>query len=105
MFFDCQKNMTLPKLLNQSKHFSRQIYFYYFTVFLGTSGSALKNGKMFVLYLNETERPKVLNEITNGVYYCLQNTTKHDRVHTIRMSKNGNGGGAEQKQYNDWNVK
>lgn len=40
--YDCQKNMPLPKLPDQSCYYSRQLYLYNFTIVEGTSESSNK---------------------------------------------------------------
>lgn len=92
MSFDCQKNMMLPKLPDQSAYFSRQINFYNFTVVVGTSKSKLEKENVLIYYWNEAERPKGSNEITSAVFHCLQNIIIPRTVDTIRLFADGCGG-------------
>ncbi|CAH2088243.1 unnamed protein product [Euphydryas editha] len=92
MSFYCQKNMTLPKLPDQSAYFSRQINFYNFTVVVGTSKSKLEKENVFMYYWNEAERPKGSNEISSAVFHCLQNIIIPRTVDTVRLFADGCGG-------------
>lgn len=92
MSFDCQKNMMLPKLPDQSSYFSRQIFFYNFSVVVGTSKSKLEHKNVFMYYWNEAERPKSSNEITSAVFHTLCIIDIPDRITTIRLFADGCGG-------------
>lgn len=92
MSFDCQKNMMLPKLPDQSSYFSRQINFYNFSVVVGTSKSKLEHKNVFMYYWNEAERPKSSNEITSAVFHTLCIIDIPDRITTIRLFADGCGG-------------
>lgn len=89
MSFDCQKNMMLPKLPDQSSYFSRQINFYNFSVVVGTSKGKLEHKNVFMYYWNEAERPKSSNEITSAVFHTLCIIDIPDRITTIRLFADG----------------
>ncbi|XP_050542186.1 uncharacterized protein LOC126907768 [Daktulosphaira vitifoliae] len=89
--FDCQKNLVLPKVPDQSAYYSRQLYLYNFTVCQGTSKSKqLKENTFMYLWL-ETDYKKGSNEIASFVYHCLKNTNLMN-IHTIRLFSDGCGG-------------
>ncbi|CAH2088921.1 unnamed protein product [Euphydryas editha] len=90
--FDCQKNMMLDTLPDQSAYFSRQINFYNFTVVVGTSKSKLEKENVFMYYWNEAERPKGSNEISSAVFHCLKNIIIPRTVDTIKLFADGCGG-------------
>ena len=47
--FDCQKNMPLPEIPDQSTYYSRQFYLYNFTIVAGSSKSQLNKEKKTLL--------------------------------------------------------
>lgn len=72
--FDCQKNMPLPKILDQATYYSRQIYIYNFTIIHGTSKTKLTKDNAFSYTWSELEYPKCSCEISSAVYQRLINT-------------------------------
>lgn len=50
--FDCQKNLVLPKVPDQSAYYSRQLYFYNFTIVQGSSKSSLSRENVFFILLD-----------------------------------------------------
>lgn len=91
MSFDCQKNMSLPKVPDQRAYFSRQWNFYNFTIVVGSSHAALTRENVHIYHWNETERPKSSNEIASAVYHRLCQTNLAD-IDTIRLFADGCGG-------------
>lgn len=89
--FDCQKNLVLPKVPDQSAYYSRQLYVYNFTVCQGTSKSKQLKENTFMYIWLETEHKKGSNEIASFVYHRLKNTDLTN-VHTIRLFSDGCGG-------------
>lgn len=51
--YDCQKNMPLPKIPDQSTYYSRQFYLYNFTIVAGTSKSQLNKDNTFAYVWTE----------------------------------------------------
>ncbi|BES90131.1 transposon protein [Nesidiocoris tenuis] len=74
MSFNCQKNLVLPKVPDQSAYHSRQLYLYNFTICVGSSTSpqGLENVFMYTWY--EHQRSKGSNEIASILFYHLSNT-------------------------------
>lgn len=91
MSFDCQKNMTLPKVPDQRAYFSRQWSFYNFTIVEGNSHASLDQSNVHIYCWNETDRPKSSNEIASAVFHRLSNSNL-DNVDTIRLVADGCGG-------------
>lgn len=60
--FDCQKNLVLPKVPDQSAYYSRQIYFYNFTIVQGSSKSSLSTENVFSYCWTEDMFGKGSNE-------------------------------------------
>lgn len=52
MSFDCQKNMEIPKIPDQSAYYSRQLYNYNFTTCVGSSKTKQRCGKHVHLHLD-----------------------------------------------------
>lgn len=73
--FDCQKNLALPKLPDQSAYFSQQINLYNFTVVCGNSKTKLSPDTVSSYVWLETEYCKNSNVIASAVYNTL---IKHD---------------------------
>lgn len=72
--FDCQKNMVLPKIPDQSTYYSRQLYFFNFTVVEGNSKAPLTSRNVFSYCWTEDEFAKDANFISSAVYHQLCNT-------------------------------
>lgn len=71
MSFDCQKNLPLPKIPDQSVYYSRQLYFYNFTVVIGSSHSNLNKDNVYAYTWTEEVSNKGSNEISSAVYHCF----------------------------------
>ncbi|CAG9834657.1 unnamed protein product [Diabrotica balteata] len=89
--FDCQKNMSLPKVPDQRAYFSRQWNFYNFTIVVGSSHDALTKSNVHIYYWNETDRPKSSNEIASAVFHRLCQTDLKN-IDTVRLFADGCGG-------------
>lgn len=89
--FDCQKNLPLPKLPDQSTYYSRQLYYYNLTMVEGTSSGALSKDNVFAYCCTENEYNKNSNLIASAVYHRLTATDKTDIKH-IRLIADGCGG-------------
>lgn len=70
--FDCQKNLVLPKVPDQSAYYSRQLYFYNFTICEGSSKNHLNPSTVTSYTWMEHERTKGSNEIASMVYNKLE---------------------------------
>lgn len=89
--FDCEKNLALPKLPDQSTYYSRQLYLYNFTIVEGHSKSSLTPDNVFSYCWTENEFQKSSNEIASAVYHRLNNTDFTD-IEVLRLVADGCGG-------------
>lgn len=89
--FDCEKNLALPKIPDQSTYYSRQIYLYNCTVVEGSSKSQLTQNNVFAYCWMENQFNKGANEISSIVYHRLMNTDLAG-VQTVRLIADGCGG-------------
>lgn len=89
--FDCQKNLPLPKLPDQSAYYSRQLYMYNFTICVGSSHDRQTTGNTFMYKWLESSRPKGSNEIASSVYDRLNHLDLTD-VNKIYLVSDGCGG-------------
>ncbi|KAL4706794.1 hypothetical protein ACJJTC_018175 [Scirpophaga incertulas] len=89
--FDCQKNLPLPKLPDQSTYYSRQLYYYNLTMVEGTSKDPLTPRNVFAYYCTENEYNKDSNLISSALYHRLNVTDKSGISH-IRLVADGCGG-------------
>lgn len=86
--FDCQKNLVLPRVPDQSAYYSRQLYLFNFTICEGNSTSAQNPGSVFSYTWTENERYKGSNEIASILYYHLKNKNLSD-IHEIQLYCDG----------------
>ncbi|RVE49656.1 hypothetical protein evm_005713 [Chilo suppressalis] len=89
--FDCQKNLPLPKLPDQSTYYSRQLYFYNFTMVEGSSTLPFSKERIFSYVCIENEHNKDSNLVSSAVYHRLTETDKTN-IDTIRLIADGCGG-------------
>ncbi|XP_045451968.1 uncharacterized protein LOC123667932 [Melitaea cinxia] len=89
--FDCQKNLVLPKLPDQSCYYSRQLYLYNFAMIRGSSKDPLNKDTSFAYTWTENEFAKSANEIASAVYDRL-NKSDFTNVSHIRLIADGCGG-------------
>lgn len=80
--FDCQKNMTLPKIPDQAAYYSRQLYSYNFTICQGNSGSPQTKDTVFIYNWLENQFTKDSNVIASAVYnrLCSTDFTDYDTI-------------------------
>lgn len=90
--FDCQKNLILPKVPDQSAYYSRQLYLYNFTIVQGTSQSKLTKENVFSYYWTENEFGKGSNEISSAVFDRLKKIEFNPSVTTLRLMADGCSG-------------
>lgn len=84
--FDCQKNLVLPKMPEQSCYYSR--YLYNFTIVKGSSKDSLNKNTTFVYVWTENEYAKGSNQIASAVYDRLNKTDLTDVTH-VRLVADG----------------
>ena len=89
--FDCEKNLPLPKIPDQSTYYSRQLYLYNFTIVIGTSHASLTPNNIHAYVWTEDEAAKGSNEICSALYHCM-NTIDLSGVRKIRLVSDGCGG-------------
>ena len=66
--FDCQKNLVLPKVTDQSAYYSRQIYCYNLSVVKGLSTEFLNPSTVSIYSRTEDEAKKSSDEVASIVY-------------------------------------
>lgn len=89
--FDCQKNLPLPKIPDQSVYYSRQLYLYNLTVVIGSSKTSLTSDNVHAYVWTEDQAAKGANEICTCVYHCL-NSINLEGKKKLRMVADGCGG-------------
>lgn len=89
--FDCQKNLILPKLPDQSSYYLRQLYLYNFTVYEGLSTDSQTKCNTFCYTWLEREYAKGACQIASAIYHRLSETDLED-VHTVKLMSDGFGG-------------
>lgn len=89
--FDCQKNLALPKVPDQSCYYSRQLYLYNFTIVQGSSKDPLNVNTTFAYIWTENEFAKAANQIASAVYDRL-NKTDFTGISHIRLVADGCSG-------------
>lgn len=89
--FDCQKNLPLPKIPDQSTYYSRQLYFYNCTIVRGSSRNPFCKDNVFAYTWTEETAHKGSNEICSAVIHCLNNLDLTN-VTSIRLMADGCGG-------------
>lgn len=89
--FDCQKNLVLPKVPDQSCYYSRQFYLYNFAVIRGSSKDSLNKDTSFSYIWTEDEFAKSANEIASAVYDRLNKSDLTNITH-LRLVADGCGG-------------
>lgn len=90
--FDCQKNLPLPKLPDQmASYYSRQLYFFNFTLVEGVSNRPLSKERVFTYYCMENEFNKDSNLVASAITHRL-NHTNLTGITNIRLVADGCGG-------------
>lgn len=89
--FDCQKNLPLPKLPDQACYYSRQLYYYNFTMVEGSSTLPLEKQRIFAYICTENEFSKDSNLVASAVFHRLTATDKNG-IHSIRLVADGCSG-------------
>lgn len=91
IYFDCQKNLILPKLPDQSSYYLRQLYYYNFTLSEGLSTDKQTKENTFCYIWLENEFAKGSCEITSAIYHRLCNTNL-ENCNAIKLVADGCGG-------------
>lgn len=89
--YDCQKNLILPKLPDQSSYYLRQLYYYNFTVCEGLSTDKQTQNNTFCYIWTENDYQKGSNQIASAIYHRLCNTNL-EGITTIKLVSDGCGG-------------
>lgn len=90
--FDCQKNLALPKLADQSAYFSQQFNLYNFTVVKGSSGTQL-NPETVASYLwTDAHLPKNSSVIASAIFDVLTKFNFSEEITTVRLFADGCAG-------------
>ncbi|GBP24236.1 hypothetical protein EVAR_80089_1 [Eumeta japonica] len=92
MSFDCQKNLGLPKVPDQSAYYSRQYNFYNFTIVVGSSKAKLTKDNIFSYVWNETSHNKGNNAIISAVHHFLTNLEFKEEIKVLRIVADGCSG-------------
>jgi hypothetical protein len=86
--FDCQKNLVLPKVPDQSAYYSRQIHLHGFGVVVGSSKDKLTRNNVTMYHWTEDKYPKGSSEIASAVYHKLCQI-KYSGVRKLRLVCDG----------------
>lgn len=89
--FDCQKNLPMPKVPDQSTYYSRQMYLYNFSVVVGSSQNKLDKENIFAYVWTEDMAAKSSNEICSALYHTLS-LLPIDNATSIRLMADGCAG-------------
>lgn len=89
--FDCQKNLPMPRVPDQSTYYSRQLYIYNFTIVQGNSKCSLTRENVSSYVWTEDTALKGSNEISSCVYHCL-NRLNMEGKKIVRLMADGCGG-------------
>nr|CAH7752419.1 unnamed protein product [Callosobruchus chinensis] len=89
--FDCQKNLALPKVPDQSAYFSLQLNFYHFAVIEDRSKGILNPSTIRSYVWTELDLQRGSNEIASAVYHTLKTFKLSDAVKTMRLFCDGCG--------------
>ncbi|XP_057671231.1 uncharacterized protein LOC130902959 [Diorhabda carinulata] len=87
--FDCQKNLVLPKVPDQSAYFSRQLYLFNFTVCAGSSKSEQNKETVTIYPWLENEYYRNANQIASTVFYQLNTTAFETNITNVQLFADG----------------
>ncbi|XP_050294218.1 uncharacterized protein LOC126734570 [Anthonomus grandis grandis] len=90
--FDCQKNLALPRLLDQAAYFSQQINYNNFTIVSGTSNTKLTPANVNAYLWPEIDTQKNANTIASAVRHTLNTKIFKPSVTKINLFADGCGG-------------
>lgn len=89
--FDCQKNLALPKLPDQSAYFSMQIIFFHLAIICGSSRSSLNSENVRSFVWTELEYQRSSNQVASALHFTLKNFEFGKEVATVRLCCDGCG--------------
>lgn len=89
--FDCQKNLALPKIPDQSAYFSMQLNFYHFAMVQGSSKGKLNADSIRSYVWTELDHQRGSNEIASAVYHTLTTHGFSDQTKVVRLFCDGCG--------------
>lgn len=83
--YDCQKNIPLPKVPDQSTYYSRQIYVQNFTVVMGHSKSKMDKTNVTAYCWTENQFARDSDTISSCIFDALNSTdwSKYERVRLV----------------------
>lgn len=88
--YDCQKNLVLPRVPDQAAYYSRQLYYYNFTVCRGHSKAPQNTDTVTMYTWLENERHKGSNEIASALLDTLRNAKLEDsNYECVRLCSDG----------------
>lgn len=90
--FDCQKNLSLPKLPDQAAYFTQQINYHNFTIVAGNSKSQLSPVNVTSYVWLEYEHQKNSNAIASAVYDTLTKFKFEEHIEKVDLFADGCGG-------------
>lgn len=90
--FDCQKNLALPKLADQSAYFSQQFNLYNFTVVKGPSSSKLNPENVTSYLWTDQQLPKNSSVIASALFHVLSKFDFSEEISTVRLFADGCAG-------------
>lgn len=90
--FDCQKNLALPRLPDQSAYFSQQINYNNFTVVAGTSKNKLSPSNVFSYLWTEIDSRKDSNTTASALRHMLRNYNFDPSTESVCLFADGCGG-------------
>lgn len=90
--FDCQKNLALPKLADQSAYFSQQFNLYNFTVVKGPSSTTLNPENVTSYLWTDQQLPKNSSVIASALFHVLSKFDFSEEITTVRLFADGCAG-------------
>lgn len=90
--FDCQKNLSLPKLADQSAYFSQQFNLYNFTVVKGSSSTKLNPENVTSYLWTDHHLPKNSSVIASALFDVLSKFNFSEEITTVRLFADGCAG-------------
>lgn len=90
--FDCQKNLALPKLADQSAYFSQQFNLYNFTVVKGSSSTELNPENVTSYLWTDQHLPKNSSVIASALFDVLSKFNFSEEITIVRLFADGCAG-------------
>lgn len=89
--FDCQKNLAVPKLPDQSAYFSMQINFYHLAIVCGSSKAKLNQENVRSYVWTEIDHQRSSNEISSALHHTLLQFNFTEKAKVVRLICDGCG--------------